>query len=240
RRALASRPPAPKGLAVLADPVFDPRDPRVRGGRAPAGSADATRGGDGFPLFDRLASSRREAEAIASLDGEAMLALDFQARRSLLTEGRLRDFRVLHFATHGTFHGEHPELSGIVLSLVDESGRPQEGFLRLPDLHDLSLAADLVVLSGCQTALGREIRGEGLVGLSQGFLDAGARNVVASLWQVPDRATAELMTVFYRSYLQRGAAPAAALREAQLAVRARRGWSEPYHWASFILMGEGR
>ena len=230
RKALASRPPASKGLAVLADPVFDARDPRVRGGKEP----------EVLPLFDRLTSSRREAEAIASLSDEAMLALDFQARRSLLTDGRLGDFRVLHFATHGTFHGEHPELSGIVLSLVDEAGRPQEGFLRLPDLHSLSLAADLVVLSGCQTALGREIRGEGLVGLSQGFLDAGARNVVASLWQVPDRATAELMTAFYRSYLQRGAAPAAALREAQLAVRARRGWSEPYHWASFILLGEGR
>ncbi|HEX5718995.1 MAG TPA: CHAT domain-containing tetratricopeptide repeat protein [Thermoanaerobaculia bacterium] len=238
RRALASRPPAARSLAVLADPVFDPHDPRVRGGKAPAGN-DTTRSGD-LPLFDRLASSRREAEAIASLAEGAVLALDFQARRSLLTEGRLADFRVLHFATHGTFHGEHPELSGIVLSLVDESGRPQDGFLRLPDLHALSLAADLVVLSGCQTALGREIRGEGLVGLSQGFLDAGARNVVASLWQVPDRATAELMTAFYRSYLQRGTPPAAALREAQLAVRARRGWSEPYHWASFILMGEGR
>ena len=236
RKAFSSRPPAPRQLAVLADPVFDPRDPRVRGGKAPAGNADATRG----PLFDRLAASRREAEAIASLSKESMLALDFQARRSLVTEGRLGDFRVLHFATHGTFHSEHPELSGIVLSLVDEAGRPQEGFLRLPDLHSLSLWADLVVLSGCQTALGREVRGEGLVGLSQGFLDAGARNVVASLWQVPDRSTAELMSAFYRSYLQRGAAPAAALREAQLAVRSRRGWSEPYHWASFILLGEGR
>lgn len=240
RRALASRPPATKSVAVLADPVFDPRDPRVRGGKAPPGREDATRGGEGLPLFDRLPSSRKEAEAIASLAGEAMLALDFQARRSLLTEGRLGDFRVLHFATHGTFHGEHPELSGLVLSLVDESGRPQEGFLRLPDLRPLSLAADLVVLSGCETALGREIRGEGLVGLSQGFLDAGARNVVASLWQVPDRATAELMSAFYGAFLERGAAPAAALREAQLAVRARRGWSEPYHWASFLLMGEGR
>ena len=236
RKALASRPPASRQLAVLADPVFDPKDPRVRGGKAPAGSADATRG----PLFDRLPSSRREAEAIAALSGETMLALDFQARRSLITEGSLSDFRILHFATHGTFHGEHPELSGVVLSLVNESGRPEDGFLRLPDLHGLSLSADLVVLSGCQTALGREIRGEGLVGLSQGFFDAGARNVIASLWQVPDRATAELMSSFYRSFLERGATPAAALREAQLAVRSRRGWSEPYHWASFILLGEGR
>ena len=245
RRALASRPPASGTVAVLADPVFDPRDPRVRGGREIPGSASAgaVRGlGDNLPLFDRLTSSRREAETIASLvrEGEAFLALDFQARRSLLTGGRLAGFRIVHFATHGTFHAEHPELSGIVLSLVDEAGRPQEGFLRLPDLHDLSLAADLVVLSGCQTALGREIRGEGLVGLSRGFLDAGARNVIASLWQVPDRATADLMGSLYRSLLEQGAAPAAALRQAQLAVRARRGWSDPYHWASFILLGEGR
>lgn len=245
RRALTSRPPTSGTVAVLADPVFDPRDPRVRGGKQLPGSvsAGATRGvGEDLPLFDRLTSSRREAEAIASLapKGEVLLALDFQARRSLLTGGRLAGFRILHFATHGTFHAEHPELSGIVLSLVDEAGRPQEGFLRLPDLHDLSLAADLVVLSGCQTALGREIRGEGLVGLSRGFLDAGARNVIASLWQVPDRATADLMGSLYRSLLEQGAAPAAALRQAQLAVRARRGWSDPYHWASFILLGEGR
>jgi CHAT domain-containing protein/tetratricopeptide (TPR) repeat protein len=245
RRALSARPRAAGALALLADPVFDPRDPRVRGAAARSGSAPAagTRGAaEDLPLFDRLTSSRREAETIASLarGGEVLLALDFQARRSLLTDGRLAGFRVLHFATHGTFHGEHPELSGIVLSLVDESGRPREGFLRLPDLHGLSLAADLVVLSGCQTALGREIRGEGLVGLSRGFLDAGARNLVASLWQVPDRATAELMTSFYRDLLERGAAPASALRQAQLAVRARRGWSDPYYWASFILLGEGR
>lgn len=233
---------------MLADPVFDPRDPRVRGGspdQTPAGAR--TRGiEEGLPLFDRLTSSRREGEAIASLihagghTGEVLLALDFQARRSLVTDGRLAGFRILHFATHGTFHAEHPELSGIVLSLVDEAGRSQEGFLRPPDLRGLALAADLVVLSGCHTALGREIRGEGLVGLSSSFLDAGARNVVASLWQVPDRATTELMGGFYRALLEQGAAPAAALRQAQLAVRARRGWSAPYHWASFILLGEGR
>lgn len=245
RQALSSRPKPAGALAVLADPVFDPRDPRVRGAaRSPGNAREAgTRGIEGnLPLFDRLTASRREAETIASLEpgGEVLLALDFQARRDLVTGGRLAGFRILHFATHGTFHGEHPELSGIVLSLVDESGRPQEGFLRLPDLHALTLSADLVVLSGCQTALGREIRGEGLVGLSRGFLDAGARNVIASLWQVPDRATAELMGSFYRALLERGETPAAALRQAQLAIRARRGWSDPYHWASFVLLGEGR
>jgi CHAT domain-containing protein/tetratricopeptide (TPR) repeat protein len=249
RRALSFRPTLSRGVAVLADPVFDPRDPRVRGVKenAASESKEAVRGAaqtaeEDLPLFDRLALSRREAEAIAEVvHGEPMLlALDFQARRSLVTDGSLSAYRVLHFATHGTFHGEHPELSGIVLSLVDSAGLPQEGFLRLPDLRGLSLKADLVVLSGCRTALGREIRGEGLVGLSRGFFDAGARNVVASLWQVPDRATAELMSQFYRTLARPKTSPAAALREAQLAIRARRGWSEPYHWASFVVIGEGQ
>ncbi len=248
RRTLTTRPPASRGVAIFADPVFDSRDPRVRGaeGRPAVNSAEVVRGParaaeEDLPLFDRLTLSRQEASAIAAVVGgsQNLLALDFQARRSVVTDGGLSAYRILHFATHGTFHSEYPELSGIVLSLVDESGRPQEGFLRLPDLQALSLSADLVVLSGCQTALGREIRGEGLVGLSRGFLDAGARNVVASLWQVPDRATAELMSLFYRA-MERGGSPAAALREAQLAIRGRRGWSEPYHWASFIVMGEGR
>lgn len=241
RRAASAHRRAAAGIAVLADPVFDVRDPRVRPEAMRSGSAKE-RGLDDPPLFDRLAASRREAEAIAALagDGQAFLALGFEARRSLLTEGRLSNFRILHFATHGTFDDAHPELSGIALSLVDESGRPQKGLVRLLDLHSVSLAADLVVLSGCQTALGREIHGEGLMGLSWGFLNAGARNVVASLWQVPDRATAETMTLFYRALLERGEAPAAALRQAQLAVRARRGWSHPFYWASFVLMGEGR
>jgi CHAT domain-containing protein len=132
----------------------------------------------------------------------------------------------------------HPELSGLVLSLVDPQGRPQEGFLRLHDIYNLKLGADLVVLSACQTALGKDIRGEGLIGLTRGFMYAGAPRVVASLWEVDDRATAELMKRLYEGMLVRGLTPAAALRDAQLALRRDRRWSDPFYWGAFVLQGE--
>ena len=113
-------------------------------------------------------------------------------------------------------------------------------FLRLNDIYNLKLDAELVVLSACETALGREVRGEGLIGLTQGFMTAGARSVVASLWQVPDRATAELMRRFYGYMLDEGLAPAAALRKAQLASAAERRWSDPYFWGGFVLVGDWR
>jgi CHAT domain-containing protein len=121
--------------------------------------------------------------------------------------------------------------------MVGPDGSPQEGFLHLRDIYGLRLDADLVVLSGCRTALGRELRGEGLVGLTRGFLYAGAPRVVASLWKVEDRATSELMTRFYRALWQEGLAPAAALRSAQLSLRRERRWRDPYFWAGFVLQG---
>src|SRR6185369_10835773 len=133
-----------------------------------------------------------------------------------------------------------PELSGIVLSLVDEQGRPQNGFLRLYDIYNLKLEADLVVLSACQTALGKEIKGEGLVGLTRGFMYAGAPRVVASLWQIDDRATAEFMGRFYEAMLRQGLKPAAALRAAQVAMWKGRRWQAPHYWAAFTLQGEWR
>jgi CHAT domain-containing protein len=137
-------------------------------------------------------------------------------------------------------NAQHPELSGLVLSLVDEKGQSQNGFLRLQEIYDLRLRADLVVLSACQTALGREIKGEGLVGLTRGFMYAGAERVVASLWQVDDLATAALMKAFYRNMLKGGLSPAAALRAAQLEIRKEDRWSAPYYWAGFTLQGEWR
>ena len=127
-----------------------------------------------------------------------------------------------------------------MLSQFDEQGRPLDGFLRLNDIYNLKLGADLVVLSACNTALGREVRGEGLIGLTQGFMAAGARSVVASLWQVPDGATAELMRQFYGYMLDEGLAPPAALRKAQLASAAQRRWSDPYFWGGFVLVGDWR
>jgi CHAT domain-containing protein/Tfp pilus assembly protein PilF len=253
RRDLAARPAAPGVVAVLADPVFQARDPRFTAAptspTSPAAAVVAPaergalpeRGAPAAPLaFDRLPATRREAEAIAALApaGGAFTALDFRASRRTALSGDLGRYRIVHFATHGVINAETPELSGLVLSLFDERGEPQDGFLGLRDIYNLDLGADLVVLSGCETALGREVRGEGLAGLTRGFMYAGAARVMASLWRVEDRATAELMTRFYRSLLVDGLRPAAALRAAQLAVRAERRWRDPYHWAPFVLQGD--
>lgn len=148
-------------------------------------------------------------------------------------------YRILHLATHGLLNSAHPELSGIVLSLVDRQGQPQNGFLRLNEVYNLKLSADLVVLSACQTALGKEIRGEGLVGLTRGFMYAGAPRVLASLWKVDDRATAELMKQFYGAMLKgTGQRPAEALRAAQIAMWKTKGWEAPYYWGAFVLQGD--
>ncbi|HEY9422869.1 MAG TPA: CHAT domain-containing protein, partial [Thermoanaerobaculia bacterium] len=150
----------------------------------------------------------------------------------------LGGFRIVHFATHGVIDAERPALSGLALSMVDEKGNSREGFLHLHDIYNLRLDADLVVLSGCRTALGREVRGEGLIGLARGFQYAGARRVLASLWRVEDRATAALMERFYRALWIEKLAPAAALRTAQLHVRQQRRWRDPYFWAGFVLAGD--
>jgi CHAT domain-containing protein len=132
----------------------------------------------------------------------------------------------------------HPELSGLVFSAVDEHGRPQDGLVRLHEIFRLSLRADLVVLSACQTALGREIKGEGLVGLTRGFMYAGAPRVVATLWNVNDRATAEFMTRFYKGVLRERLTAAVSLRAAQLALLQDPRWSSPYYWGGIVLQGD--
>src|SRR6185503_19719157 len=141
---------------------------------------------------------------------------DFLANRKLAMSDELSRYRMVHFSTHGLLDSRHPELSGLVLSLVDEAGRPQEGFLRWHEIYTLRLNADLVVLSACQTGLGREVRGEGLIGLVRGFMYAGAPRVMASMWEVDDAATAELMKLFYRGVLIEKLTPAVALRAAQI------------------------
>ncbi len=144
----------------------------------------------------------------------------------------------MHFATHGLINNQHPGLSGLVLSLVDERGQPQNGFLRLYEIYNLNLDADLVVLSACQTAVGKEIKGEGLLGLTRGFMYAGAPRVVATLWQVDDRAASELMKRFYQKMLGEGLRPAAALRAAQVSMQSDKRWRDPHYWAAFTLQGE--
>jgi CHAT domain-containing protein/tetratricopeptide (TPR) repeat protein len=245
RRDLAGRPPAPRTVVVFADPVFDAGDSRLAKAQLAAGPKRPAERGSGageFPALPRLPSTRLEAERIAALvpPDQALVELDFRAAREPVLGGGLRPFRIVHFATHGMIDAQTPALSGLVLSRVGEDGKAREGFLSLNDVYNLQLGADLVVLSGCETALGREIRGEGLVGLTQGFFYAGAARVVASLWRVQDRATAELMGRFYAAMLREGKTPAAALREAQLAVRRERRWRDPYYWSAFVLQGDWR
>ncbi len=244
RQESANRKPATKTLAVFADPVFSTNDPRVAlARRAHADDkTDAVRSASEVGLGDlrRLRFSRQEADEIARLahDQSKLEAIDFQANRTLATSGELAQYRIVHFATHGLINNQHPELSGIVLSLVDENGRQQNGFLRLYDLYNLKLSAELVVLSACQTALGKEIRGEGLVGLTRGFMYAGAPRIVASLWQIDDRASAEFMKRFYQGMLGQKLRPAAALRAAQISMQNDKRWQAPHNWAAFTLQGE--
>ncbi len=262
RKETVNRQPASRSVAVLADPVFEADDPRVSGRGVPRQSPKPTivshrkstaatlsdlqlslrdvgmlQGGLGIP---RLLSTRQEAEGIlsVSLSGTCLKAVDFKASRETAVSLELSQFRIVHFATHGLLNNQHPELSGLVLSLVDEQGKPQNGFLRLHDIYNLNLPADLVVLSACNTGLGKDIKGEGLVGIVRGFMYAGAARVVASLWKVDDEATAELMKRFYQQMFQERLSPAAALRVAQVELSQQKKWRSPYYWAGFVLQGE--
>jgi CHAT domain-containing protein len=169
-----------------------------------------------------------------------MQALDFSANRAAAMSAELSQYRVIHFATHGVLDSQHPELSGLIFSLVNSRGEQENGFLGLQDVYNLNLAADLVVLSACETGLGKEIQGEGLVGLTQGFMYAGAPQVIASLWSVDDAATAELMAHFYRALEKEGKRPSAALRQAQIEIFQQERWRNPYYWAGFVIHGDHR
>jgi CHAT domain-containing protein/tetratricopeptide (TPR) repeat protein len=264
RRQESTRTPQAKTVAIMADPVFANDDPRVSARAASSTSESATRSStevehdtlsaellsrsagelgfsrDGTLHFSRLLYTRQEAAGIRSAfpGSKSMAALDFDASRSTAVSPELSQYRIVHFATHGLINSEHPELSGLVFSLVDQTGRQQDGFLQLKDIYNLNLPADLVVLSACETGLGREINGEGLIGLTRGFMYAGAGRVVASLWNVSDVATAQLMANFYRSMEKDKLPPAAALRSAQIAMWKQKRWSSPYFWAAFQIQGD--
>jgi tetratricopeptide (TPR) repeat protein len=238
RRRSAGRRPPPGQLAILADPVFGPSDPRLQGITA-AGPAAA---GDELP---RLTWAGDEAGAIRDLlpPAQVLLLQGFDATRDLVMSGALARYRRLHFATHGTLRldpSDPFDLPAIVLSLFDRQGRERNGYLRTHDLSHLELPADLVVLSACDTALGPELAGEGMFGLPQAFLTAGAERVMVSLWKVGDRATAELMQRFYHHLLAEGLRAGEALRRAQLEMQQQRRWRDPSHWAGFVLLGDWR
>ncbi|MEW6363787.1 MAG: CHAT domain-containing protein [Acidobacteriota bacterium] len=253
RREVGDRKPASKTVAVFADPVFERGDPRVGASAStgnvetpvsPFGVGRAVRDiglGQGSVAIPRLPFTRREAQSITRSVPAALrkLAMDFDASRGTAMSDEISQYRIVHFATHGILDNVTPELSGVLLSLVDPKGGPQDGFLKLYDIYNMRLAADLVVLSACQTALGKEIKGEGLVGLTRGFMYAGSKRVLASLWKVEDTATAELMNRFYDAMLgTRRLPPAAALRAAQIGMLKSPRWSQPFYWAAFVLQGD--
>jgi CHAT domain-containing protein len=224
RAALAGRPHAPEAIAIFADPVFDARHPR----------SGLPRGGEIRETeFKPLPFSLQEAQAIveAIQPARSFLATGFRANHATAVDPAMGRYGVIHFATHGLLR-DRPDRSGIVLSLLDEHGVPQDGFLRAFEIYDLKLSSDLVVLSACQTALGGE-KG----GLVRAFLHAGSRSVMATLWPVQDRSTALLMEAFYR---KRGLRPAEALQQAQIELLRNPRWKVPHYWAGFALNGEWR
>jgi CHAT domain-containing protein len=259
REEVRDRTPTSKAIAVFADPVFELDDPRFkRARRTPSlrqpadASNDRTRHNlqeraaadlettDERVVFDRLPFSAQEAMAILEIASklETKMALGFDANLTTALDPELRQYRVIHFATHALLNNSHPELSGVVLSLLDRSGNPRDGFLRLNEIYNMDLPAELVVLSACQTALGREVRGEGLIGLTRGFMYAGVPRVIASLWRINDRAAAELMRYFYEALLWQHLPPAQALRIAQIKMWETAEWRFPHYWAAFVLQGE--
>jgi CHAT domain-containing protein len=190
------------------------------------------------PVFyarQELANLRDVASGAGTL-----VAADFEATRERLQGTKLNEFSILHFATHGLLDPERPENSGLMLSTVNREGQSQNGLVTLQDIYNLHAPVDLVVLSACRTALGKEVRSEGLIGLTRGFMYAGASSVVSSLWKVNDEATAELMKRFYANMLQSGMTPAEALRAAQNSIRRESQWRSPHYWAAFTLQGEYR
>jgi CHAT domain-containing protein/tetratricopeptide (TPR) repeat protein len=264
RHELAGRKPAPKTIAIFADPVFDKDDERFKTAKATSKQVSSerrrrepdTKGlltpavvravrdtglSENARVIPRLPFTRLEAQAIISLvpAAEREVATDFAANHAAATSPELSNYRYIHFATHGLLDSQHPGLSGIMLSMFDEAGKEQDGFLRMDEIFNLHLPAELVVLSGCRTGLEKEIKGEGLVGLTRGFMYAGAARVMVSLWDVSDQATAELMRRFYQAMLgKQHLTPAAALRTAQVSMWKDKRWQFPYYWAAFVIHGE--
>jgi CHAT domain-containing protein len=257
RKGLATRQPASGEIAVVADPVFSADDKRVKG-LAPQRRPEPTtialrlrgtpyvemalRGHSGIlrsGALDRLPASRDEAYAIARLASErSLIKLDFDANRQMVMSGALSDYRYLHFATHAYVDDMFPGLSWLALSTVDRNGREQPGYLQLNDIYRLRLNADLVVLGACRTGLGKQLRGEGMIGLTRGFIYAGAPRVVVSLWDVPDQETSQLMQSFYRNLLKQKLPIAEALRRAQIEMWESAGTNAPFFWAAFSLQGD--
>ncbi|HZH91948.1 MAG TPA: CHAT domain-containing protein [Pyrinomonadaceae bacterium] len=244
------------GMLLVADPVFDEGDLRLQGSSQNAARAresvqrlslvsalaDVTNVRSGKLKLARLDGTRSEAEEIAKLTraggGQADVWLDFDANETNLRARKLDDYRFLHFATHGLLDAERPRFTGLALSLVGQAGA--DGFLRVDEVFNLRLGSPLVMLSACETGLGRERRGEGVIGLTRAFMYAGAPTVGVSLWSVGDKSTAELMPEFYRRLLAGQDGAPAAMRAAQLALIAGKRYSAPFYWSPFVIVGDWR
>jgi CHAT domain-containing protein/tetratricopeptide (TPR) repeat protein len=256
----ARRQPAPNVLAAFGDPVFPSNFEQRKdaGGGAYRLAAvqppelarwhqavrDIELDGDSLDPAD-LRSLHYAKSELANLraittGADTLVAEGFDATRTRLIGTDLTQYAILHIATHGLFNPKHPENSGLVLSMIDRGGQAQDGFVGLQDVYSLRAPVNLVVLSACRTALGKDVRGEGLLGLTRGFMYAGASSVVASLWKVDDEATTVLMRQFYINLLTERMPPAEALRAAQNSLRQNPHWRSPYYWAAFTLQGEYR
>jgi len=239
RRERERRQPGSKLLIGFGDAVFSSDYSPQPITQDTNSSAERSKESSRFRDLPRLFYAKRELRAIGELAGnDSSFYEEYNATRAKFLSVDLSQFRILHVVTHGVLDDRQPELSGLVLSLVDGNARPIDGFVSLADIYKLRAPVDLVVLSACDTALGQKLRGEGLIGLTRGFMYAGASGVVASLWKVDDRATAELMKYFYSNMLQQGMGPAAALRAAQNQIRSQSKWSSPYYWAGFTFQGD--
>ncbi|MGB7518688.1 MAG: CHAT domain-containing protein, partial [Spirulinaceae cyanobacterium] len=238
RKQVKGRPLAPKKLAVLADPVYESGEERDY--ENPRG--DETRQAlESCLSLAQLQFTRTEAENILALvpESQSFAALGHEASLATATSPQLANYQTVHFSTHGCINKDKPQLSGLALSAYNSEGEFQDPLLRLNNIYNLNLPAELVVLSACETGLGQELAGEGLVSLTRGFMYAGAKRVVVSFWAVQDLSTSKLMSKFYEKMYQDNLQPAAALRAAQLEMwRSDSAEKDPYHWAAFTVQGE--
>lgn len=234
-----------KDILVFADPVFNRDDVRLSGVIVAENTENkhdlSLRFVESLNSLRRLPASGTEAKSIQEvIGGSGIDSLSgFSATRERLMGAQLSDYKVLHFATHGFVDIDRPELSSIVLSRYNESGQQIDESVRMQDIYAMKLNADLVVLSACETGTGKEVKGEGIMGLNTAFLQAGARSVIASLWPVEDNATNLMMREFYDGMGNRGITPSAALRNAQLKLYKDPQFRSPFFWASFTLQGDG-
>jgi CHAT domain-containing protein len=239
-----------KDLLVFADPVFSSDDNRLAANSEPQSVISTILGLNlrDFRLTDssgripRLFATQAEADSISEVVGKSRTEIlsGFAANRERVLNADISDYRILHFATHGLVDVNRPEVSSIVLSQFDENGAKREGFLRLQDIYSLDLASDLVVLSACQSGVGKEIKGEGLMSLNNAFLQAGAKSVLSSAWKVDDEATAEFMKRFYANVVNKQLTPAESLRQTQLEMVSSTQFKSPFYWAAFTVQGEFR